>query len=81
MHAERKSAGMRSPIRFLYTVLLLAVCCLLISREGESARGVVALGNESSDETLDGPEREQGLVGDPTGNEKRYAKELLQRGE
>lgn len=84
MHAEGKSAGMKSPIGFLYLVLLLALCCLLIPREGESAGGIVALsnvGNESSDETLDGPEREQGLVGDPTGNRKRYAKELLQRGE
>lgn len=80
MHTERKAAGMRSLIGFLYLVMLLTVCCLLISREGESAGGVVALGNESSDETLDGPERDQGLVGDPTGNGKRYVKEPLQRG-
>lgn len=75
---------MKSLIRFLYVVLLLALCCLLIPKEGESAGGIMALSNvenESSDETLDGPEREQGLMGDPTGNEERYAKELLQRGE
>lgn len=80
---QRKSAGMKSPIGFLYLVLLLALCCLLIAREGDSAAGILALsnvGNESPDETLDGPEREQGLVGDPTVNGRIYAKELLQRG-
>lgn len=80
---QQKSAGMKSPIGFLYLVLLLALCCLLIPREGESAAGIMALsnvGNESPDETLEGPEREQGLVGDPTGNGRKYAKELLQRG-
>lgn len=82
MHTERKPAGMKGPIGFFYIVLLLALCCLLIPNEGESAGVTLSNGgNKSSDETLDPPEREQGLAGDQTGNGKRYAKELLQRGE
>lgn len=82
MYTERNPAGMKGPFRFFYLVLLLALCCFLIPNEGKSTG--VALsneGNKSSDETLDVLETEQGLVRDPTGNAKRYAKELLQRGE
>lgn len=75
---------MKSQVGFLYLALLLALCCLLIPREGESAGGIVALlnaGTDPPDEPLDGPESEQGLVGDPTGNGRRYAKVPLQTGE
>lgn len=68
----------------MYLVPLLALCCLLIPREGESAGGIVALsnaGNETPDEPLDGPENEQGLMGEPRGNgDRRYPKAPLQTG-
>ncbi|XP_049906199.1 inactive carboxypeptidase-like protein X2 [Epinephelus moara] len=56
------------------SVALLALCCLLIPREGESAGGIVALrqteeekqaGDQLRDESLDDPESEQGLAVDP----------------
>ncbi|TNM90264.1 hypothetical protein fugu_004498 [Takifugu bimaculatus] len=67
----------------IYLVLLLALCCLLIPREGESAGGILALsnaGNETPDQPLDGPENEQGVVVDPRGNGRRYPKVPLQTG-
>lgn len=56
------------------SVALLALCCLLIPREGESAGGIVSLrqtegekqaGDQLRDESLDDPESEQGLAVDP----------------
>lgn len=74
---------MKSQEGFIYLVVLLALCCLLIPREGESAGGIVALsnaGNETPDQPLDGPENEQGDVVDPRGKGRRYPKALLQTG-
>lgn len=75
---------MKGQIGFIYLFLVLALCCLLIPREGESAGGILGLSigrNEPLDETLDGPEREQGLVGDPSERRKGYVNEPLQTGE
>ncbi|XP_060928388.1 inactive carboxypeptidase-like protein X2 [Limanda limanda] len=56
------------------SVALLALCCLLIPRGGESAGGIVSLrqaegGRRAEDhlpnESLDDPEKEQGLAEDP----------------
>lgn len=56
------------------SVALLALCCLLIPRGGESAGGIVSLrqpegekqaGDQLQDESLDDPESEQGLAEDP----------------
>ncbi|XP_068460764.1 inactive carboxypeptidase-like protein X2 [Clinocottus analis] len=56
------------------SVVLLALCCLLIPRGGESAGGIVSLRqterekqaeDQLQDESLDDPEREQGLTVDP----------------
>lgn len=56
------------------SVALLALCCLLIPREGESAGGIVSLqlsegerqaGDRLQDESLDDPESEQGVAVDP----------------
>lgn len=55
-------------------VALLALCCLLIPRGGESAGGIVSLrqteeerqaGDQLRDESLDDTESEGGLVADP----------------
>lgn len=80
---NRSSAGMKSQEGLIFLVLLLALCCLLIPRGGESAGGIVALsnaGNETPDQPLDGPENEQGDVVDPRGNGRRYPKAPLQTG-
>lgn len=80
---NRRSAGMKSQEGLIYLVLLLALCCLLIPREGESAGGIVALsnaGNETPDQPLDGPENAQGVVVDPRGHGSRYPKVPLQTG-
>lgn len=56
------------------SVALLALCCLLIPRRGESAGGIVSLrqaegerqaGDQLRDESLDDTESEGGLVADP----------------
>nr|XP_046242814.1 inactive carboxypeptidase-like protein X2 [Scatophagus argus]XP_046242815.1 inactive carboxypeptidase-like protein X2 [Scatophagus argus] len=56
------------------SVALLALCCLLIPRGGESAGGIVSLrltegerqaGDLLRDESLDDPERDHGLAVDP----------------
>ncbi|XP_070820725.1 inactive carboxypeptidase-like protein X2 isoform X2 [Chaetodon trifascialis] len=56
------------------SVALLGLCCLLIPRGGESAGGIASLrqaegerraGDQPRDESLDGPESEQGLEVDP----------------
>lgn len=56
------------------SVALLALCVLLIPREGETAGGIVSLqqaeqerqaGDRLPDESQDDPESEQGLTGDP----------------
>lgn len=57
------------------SVALLALCCLLIPRGGESAGGIAALqhpegerragDHQPQDESLDDPESERGLAGDP----------------
>lgn len=53
------------------SVALLALCCLLIPRGGRSAGGIVSLLQEKEsedqlrDESLDDPQREQELAGDP----------------
>lgn len=56
------------------SVALLALCCLLIPRGGESAGGIVSLrqpegekqaGDQLQNESLDDPESEQGVAEDP----------------
>lgn len=56
------------------SVALLALCCLLIPRGGESAGGIASLrqaegerqvGDQPRDESMDDPESEQGLAVDP----------------
>ena len=75
------------------SVALLALCCLLIPREGESAGGIVSLrqpeedkkaGDELRDESLDDPESEQGLTGDllrSSNKDKRDTEEAARAGE
>lgn len=71
----------------LVSVALLALCCLLIPRGGESAGGILSLskaGAQLQDESLDDPESEQGLAEDPLGSStrhKRGAEEAVQAGE
>lgn len=68
------------------SVALLALCCLLIPRGGESAGGIVSLsqtGNQLQDESLDDPESEQGLAEDPLGSRtkpQRDAEKVMQPG-
>lgn len=69
------------------SVALLALCCLLIPRGGESAGGIVSLsqaGDQLRDEFLDDPESEQGLVENLLGSStkhKRGTEEAVQAGE
>lgn len=75
------------------SVALLALCCLLIPRGGESAGGIVSLrqpegdkqaGNELRDESLDDPESEQGFTGNllrSSNKDKRHTEEAAQAGE
>lgn len=71
----------------LVSVALLALCCLLIPRGGESAGGIVSLskaGAQLQDESLDDPESEQGLAEEPqrsSTRHKRGAEEAEQAGE
>lgn len=76
-------------------VALLALCCLLGPRGGESAGGIVSLrqaerGRQAGDhlpsESLDHPESEQGLAEDPHplgrhSKSKRDTEEAAQAGE
>ncbi|XP_071338522.1 inactive carboxypeptidase-like protein X2 [Trachinotus anak] len=76
------------------SVALLALCCLLIPRGGESAGGIVSLrqpeeekqaGDQLRDESLDDPESEQGLAEDPhplrsSSKAKRDTEEAAQTG-
>ncbi|KAM9359839.1 adipocyte enhancer-binding protein 1 [Symphorus nematophorus] len=77
------------------SVALLALCCLLIPRGGESAGGIVSLrqaeeerqaGDQLREESLDDPESEQGLaveVPHPLGSskkDKRDTEEAAQEG-
>lgn len=64
------------------SVALLALCCLLFPRGGESAGGIVSL----RDESLDDPENEQELAVDPhplgsSNKDKRDTEEAAQAGE
>ncbi len=77
------------------SVALLALCCLLIPKGGESAGGIVSLrqteeekqaGDQLRDESLDDPESEQGLALDPhplgsSNKHKRDTEEAAQGGE
>ncbi|XP_070759742.1 inactive carboxypeptidase-like protein X2 [Enoplosus armatus] len=74
------------------SVALLALCCLLIPRGGESAGGIVSLrqtegerqtGDQLRDESRDDPENEQGLAVDPhplgsSNKDKRNTEEAAQ---
>ncbi|KAK5871190.1 hypothetical protein PBY51_004083 [Eleginops maclovinus] len=76
------------------SVALLALCCLLIPRGGESAGGIVSLrqaeaekqaGDQLRDEPLDDPDSDQGLAGDlhqlgRSNKEKRDTEEAAQAG-
>lgn len=67
---EQSRAGMKSQT-VVVSVALLALCCLQIPRGGHSAGGIASLqlsGGEKQAEdqrSLDDPESEQGLTGDP----------------
>lgn len=72
---------------------LLALCCLMIPRGGESAGGIISLRqaegekqaeDQLRDESLDDPESEQGLTVDPLGSsnkDKRDTEEAARVGE
>ncbi|XP_040011340.1 inactive carboxypeptidase-like protein X2 [Xiphias gladius] len=76
------------------SVALLALCCMLIPRGGESAGGIVSLwqpegekqaGDLLQDESLDDPESEQGIAEDPhplgsSSKAKRDTEEAAQAG-
>ena len=90
--AVGRAADMKSQT-VVVSVALLALCCLLIPRGGESAGGIVSLrqteeerqaGDQLRDESLDDPESEQGLAVDPLGSSdkhKRDTDEAAQTGE
>lgn len=92
--AAGRATGMKSQ-SVVVSVALLALCCLLIPRGGESAGGIVSLrqhgdekqaGDQLQNESLDDPESEQGVAEDPhplgsSSKVKRDTEEAAQAGE